>query len=57
LHTKSYEEILSGHGFRIGEARECIQTVHDIRNAQPIGLVGDYHPLAKYPLAKHPFGW
>lgn len=57
LHTKSYEEILSGHGFRISEARECIQTVHDIRNAQPIGLVGDYHPLAKYPLAKHPFGW
>lgn len=57
LHTKSYEEILSGNGFRIGEARECIQTVHDIRNAQPIGLVGDYHPLAKYPLAKHPFGW
>lgn len=57
LHTKSYEEILSGHGFRIGEARECIQTVHDIRNAQPIGLVGDYHPLAKNPLAKHPFGW
>lgn len=57
LHTKSYEEILSGHGFRIGEARECIQTIHDIRNAQPIGLVGDYHPLAKYPLAKHPFGW
>lgn len=57
LHTKSYEEILSGHGFRISEARECIQTVHDIRNAQPIGLVGDYHPLAKYQLAKHPFGW
>lgn len=57
LHTKSYEAILSGQGFRIAEAKECIQTVHDIRNTKPIGLVGDYHPLAKYPLTKHPFGW
>ena len=55
LHTLSYEHILSGQGFRIGEARECIQTVHDIRNATPVGLVGDYHPLAKYPLSRHPF--
>lgn len=57
LHTKSYENILSGKGFRISEARNCIQIVHDIRNAKPIGLVGDYHPLAKMPLARHPFGW
>lgn len=57
LHTKSYEEILAGRGFRISEARPCIQIVHDIRNATPIGLKGDYHPLAKLPLAKHPFGW
>lgn len=57
LHTKSYEQILCGNGFRISEARACIQTVHDIRNAKPIGLVGDYHPMAKYPLTKHPFGW
>ena len=28
-----------------------------IRHAEPSGLVGDYHPLAKLPLAKHPFGW
>lgn len=57
LHTKSYERILSGRGFRISEARDSIQIVHDIRNAIPIGLVGDYHPMAKYPLTKHPFGW
>ncbi|MCR4816105.1 MAG: Gfo/Idh/MocA family oxidoreductase [Bacteroidales bacterium] len=57
LHTKSYERILSGRGFRISEARDSIQIVHDIRNAEPIGLVGDYHPMAKYPLTKHPFGW
>lgn len=57
LHTKSYEKILAGEGFRISEARNCIEIVYDIRNAKPIGLVGDYHPLAKLPLAKHPFGW
>lgn len=57
LHTRSYEEVLAGRGFRIGEARECIKTVYDIRHAEPIGFKGDYHPMAKYPLTKHPFGW
>lgn len=57
LHTRSYEEILAGRGFRISEAKECIQTVYDIRHAEPIGLKGDYHPMAKLPLTKHPFGW
>ena len=57
LHNKSYQNILSGNGFRISEARNCIQIVEDIRNAKPIGLVGDYHPLAEMPLSKHPFGW
>ncbi len=57
LHTKSYQEILAGRGFRIREAMPCIQMVHDIRNAVPIGLKGDYHPMAKLPLARHPFGW
>ena len=57
LHTRSYEEVLAGRGFRIGEAKDSIQTVFDIRHATPVGLVGDYHPMAKYPLVKHPFGW
>ncbi len=57
LHTLSYEKILQGEGFRIDEARTCIEIVHDIRNAQPVGLVGDYHPMAKYPQTQHPFGW
>ena len=57
LHTKSYKQILQGKGFRIAEARPCIEMVSQIRNAEPIGFVGDYHPLAKLPLAKHPFGW
>lgn len=57
LHTRSYRQILKGEGFRIGEARGCIETVSDIRHATPIGLKGDYHPLAKLPLKAHPFGW
>ena len=57
LHTRSYEEVLAGRGFRIEEAKECIQTVYDIRHAQPVGLIGDYHPMAKYPITQHPFGW
>ena len=57
LHTRSYEAILAGQGFHISEAKECIKTVYDIRHAEPIGLTGDYHPMAKYPLTKHPFGW
>jgi len=54
LHTKSYEQILSGNGFSLSEARPCIQMVHDIRNAHPVGLKGDYHPLARLALVPHP---
>ena len=57
LHTRSYEKILAGEGFRINEARPCIELVSQIRNATPIGLKGDYHPLAGLPLSAHPFGW
>ena len=57
LHTKSYEKIMAGEGFRISEARPSIEIVTDIRNANPIGLKGEYHPMARLPLAAHPFGW
>ena len=57
LHTKSYQKILHGEGFRISEARPCIETVSEIRRATAIGLKGDYHPLAKLPLSAHPCGW
>jgi UDP-N-acetyl-2-amino-2-deoxyglucuronate dehydrogenase len=46
LHTTSYESILAGNGFRIGETRSAIEIVQAIRNATPIGLKGSYHPLA-----------
>lgn len=55
LHTESYKNILEGNGFQLEDARASIQTAYDIRNAQPVGLQGDYHPFVKLPLEKHPF--
>lgn len=55
LHTHSYQHILDGHGFGLEEARPSIEIVQNIRHAEPIGLTGDYHPLAKSPLTEHPF--
>ena len=47
LHTKSYESVLAGNGFKLMEAKTSIDIVHDIRNSQPVGLKGDYHPFCK----------
>jgi UDP-N-acetyl-2-amino-2-deoxyglucuronate dehydrogenase len=47
LHTRSYEEILAGRGFTLEENLVAIQTVSNIRNMQPKGLVGEYHPFLK----------
>ncbi len=55
LHTESYRHILAGEGFGIDDAEVAINMVYDIRNASPVGLKGDYHPLARLPLSKHPF--
>jgi UDP-N-acetyl-2-amino-2-deoxyglucuronate dehydrogenase len=55
LHTRVYEGILDGNGYGLEDARQSIEIVQDIRNANPIGLKGDYHPFAKKELNKHPF--
>lgn len=47
LHTRSYEEILKGNGFGLDEAYGSINTVSTIRNLEPIGLKGEYHPFCK----------
>ena len=47
LHTRSYEEILKGNGFGLDEAYGSISTVATIRNLEPIGLTGEYHPFCK----------
>lgn len=45
LHNRSYEQILAGNGFGLEENLTAITTVSHIRDAQPIGLKGDYHPF------------
>lgn len=47
LHTRIYEEILAGRGFGLEDARHSIETVYTIRNINPVGIRGDYHPFLK----------
>lgn len=47
LHTKTYEDILGGGGFGMNEARQSVEIAYSIRNAKPIGLQGNYHPILK----------
>jgi len=55
LHTRVYKDILDGKGSGLEDARQAIEIVHDIRKATQVGLKGEYHPLAKLGLTKHPF--
>lgn len=55
LHTLSYQEILNGNGFSVNDTINSIEVVHHIREAKPVGLQGDYHPLAALLLSEHPF--
>lgn len=55
LHTESYRQILAGNGFPLMEAMPSIRLVHDIRHAIPVGLKGEYHPLAGLSCCRHPF--
>lgn len=45
LHTRSYEEIIAGRGFRLEENRVAVETVAHIRNA-PVVTTGEKHPFA-----------
>jgi UDP-N-acetyl-2-amino-2-deoxyglucuronate dehydrogenase len=45
LHTEVYREIIAGHGFGIADAEQSINIVYHIRNNNPVGLKGDYHPI------------
>jgi UDP-N-acetyl-2-amino-2-deoxyglucuronate dehydrogenase len=47
LHTRSYEEILAENGFGLDEAYGSIRTVANIRNAEVLGLKGEFHPFCK----------
>ncbi|MBN1845499.1 MAG: Gfo/Idh/MocA family oxidoreductase [Sedimentisphaerales bacterium] len=45
LHTESYRQILAGRGFGPEQVIQSIEIVSTIRNAQPIGIQGEYHPI------------
>lgn len=45
LHTVSYAEILKGNGYGLEDVRSSIQTVFEIRHAQPVAPKGEYHPF------------
>jgi len=47
LHTITYQNILNGNGYGIDDARESIELTDFVRNAKPVGLTGEYHPLLK----------
>ena len=47
LHTRSYEEILSGNGFALEENRVAIETVTDIRHAAIAPRGALTHPLVR----------
>ncbi len=45
LHTRMYEEILSGRGFGIEDARPSIETVYNIRHADCVYPRDNAHPM------------
>lgn len=45
LHTASYKRILAGQGFGMDEVVRSLEIVSHIRNAEVIGIKGDYHPF------------
>lgn len=47
LHNETYKEILAGRGFGLNDARQSVEIAYTIRNAKPVGLQGDYHPILK----------
>jgi UDP-N-acetyl-2-amino-2-deoxyglucuronate dehydrogenase len=47
LHTATYVDILAGMGFGLTDACQSVEIAYIIRNATPVGLKGDYHPILK----------
>lgn len=47
LHTVSYQDILNGYGWGVDDSKASVEIVYNIRNAEVVGLKGDYHPILK----------
>jgi UDP-N-acetyl-2-amino-2-deoxyglucuronate dehydrogenase len=46
LHTRVYQQVLAGHGFRIADARPSIELTHQLRHAE----VSPAEPALRHPL-------
>ena len=55
LHTESYKNIISGHGFGIGETLKSLELAYNLRNAKVEAVTSESHPFAFKDLSKHPF--
>jgi len=57
LHSKSYQDVVDGRGFRIGEARKAIELVHMIRKSDLVkpNFNHEKHPLLEVSMTEHPF--
>jgi UDP-N-acetyl-2-amino-2-deoxyglucuronate dehydrogenase len=47
LHTRVYEEVLKGNGFKLEENRNAIEIVYEIRNTKPSPKLGEMHSLCQ----------
>ncbi len=47
LHTRSYEEILAGREFDLGDAKPSVEIASNIRRSKAVGLQDDYHPFLR----------
>lgn len=60
LHTRSYEAILAGNGFKLSDVRPCIETVANIRNMEIKSSAGHSHPFldrVKLQEGRYNDGW
>ncbi len=55
LHTKSYEDIIEGGGFRISEAQKAIEIVSRIRESEQNMNSENAHAMVASPFTSHPF--
>jgi len=47
LHTAVYRRVLDGKGFGLEDVRPSITMAHDIREAQPVGVRENSHPILR----------
>ncbi|MAX65568.1 MAG: oxidoreductase [Halobacteriovoraceae bacterium] len=47
LHTKVYEQAVTGNGYGLEDARVAIRIVDQLRSMTPMGIQGHSHPMVK----------